>query len=252
MKRKLLITALIAVCNSSFAQKLFTENFDYTSGSLDKMISGWNAYNAEGNQPAEILSSGLNFLGYKQNSGNALKLNPKYVGAEDIYKEFSKAVKSGPTYVAFLLNVTSSAAVPDNQISEFLSLSTKPKNMILRAKVSTLDNGNNTFKLKLTWGMNTAESKKSEESFSYGKTYLIVLKYVRQSKADEASLFVFDKETPAEEPLKATIEKVSYTNESAEIAPGSILLQQLGGAQVPQNITIDGITVAITWNDLFN
>jgi hypothetical protein len=252
MKKTLLITAFIAVCHSSFAQKLFTENFDYPAGPLDKTNSGWFAYNAEGAQPAEIISPGLTFSGYKQTSGNSMKLNPKYVGAEDIYKEFSKAVKSGPTYVAFLLNVTSSAVVPDNQISEFLSLSTKPKNMVLRAKVSTTDNGNNTFKLKLTWGMNTAESKRSEETFIYGKTYLIVLKYVRQSGADEASLYVFDKEAPTSEPIKATIEKVSYTNESAEIAPGSILLQQLGGAQVPQNITIDGITAAITWDDLFN
>jgi len=232
----LFITALLSFGfhQGSRCQMLLDENFSYPA---DDLITahGWTAHSGGGTQPITVYNGGLTFPGYLDSGiGNAALVDNN---GEDDNKAFATQ-SSGTVYVAFMVNVTSTAA------GYFFHLGGTPIGTTFRGKLFM--DATNHFGVSV--GSNTGTFATS--TYTLGTTYLLVLKYqiVSGTTNDAVSLYIFNTTPPSTEPATPTIGPLTDATQS-DINPGCVAIRQFSATQ---NLIIDGIRVGMTWNDVFN
>jgi hypothetical protein len=236
MKKITFFTIFLAVLalgfhNTGIGQVLMNENFDYPMGDLIT-AHGWIGHSGTGTQPITV-TSGLTFPGYVGSAiGNAALADNT---GEDDHANFTVQT-SGVIYTSLMVNVTTTAA------GYFFHLGGDPLGTIFRGKVFM--NATNHFGISV--GSNTGTFAAS--TYTPGTTCVLVIKYeiVAGTNNDIVSLFVFDAAIPATEPV-ATVGPLTDAT-MTDINPASVSIRQFIASQ---NVTIDGIRVATSWNELF-
>lgn len=153
-----------------------------------------------------------------------------------------------------MLKVDETIPATNTNPTGFLSLSSSTRNTT-RARLAAIETSSSTYKLRLIWGASADPYSETSESFNYGQTYLVVLKYERISgnNNDLLSLYTFDSAPPFTEPASADI--VPFGG-SGDMDPTYVNLLQLGPTSspantTPQNMTIDGMVAGLSWRDIF-
>jgi hypothetical protein len=216
-----------------YSQPLLVENFDYPDGTLLTSV-GWSTHSGAGTQSVDVTVPGLSFTGYPLSGiGGAARIDNT---GEDVNKTFPVQT-TGTVYAAFLVKVNSSAD------GYFMHLGGDPIGTTFRGKLFLIGSAD-PFNFGLSVGSNTATPVTSG-SYSYGTTYLFVLKYeiVDGLTNNIVSLYIISGEVPGTEPGTPTIGPLTDAGQS-DIDPGSIALRQYSAAQ---NINIDGIRIGKTW-----
>jgi hypothetical protein len=240
MKRSLPLFTLLFVIlfsalsfQSVYSQPLLVENFDYDAGTLLTAV-GWNAHSGAGTESVNVVVPGLSFTGYPLSGigGAALIDN----NGEDVNKTFPVQT-TGTVYAAFMVKVDGSTG------GYFMHLGGDPIGTTFRGKLFLIGTAS-PFNFGLSVGSNTATPLDGGE-FTYGTTYLLVLKYeiVDGATNDIVSLFVISGDIPATEPGTPSIGPLTDATQG-DINPGTIALRQFNASQ---NITVDGIRIGKTW-----
>lgn len=215
-------------------QALLVENFDYPAGAL-LTASGWTNHSGS-SEFIDVAVPGLTFAGYPlSNIGGMAQVDNN---GEDVHRKFTVQT-SGKVYAAFMVKVNGSAD------GYFLHFGGDPVGSAFRPKI-WLVGAADPFNFGISVGSNTATTV-SGGAFSYGKSYLVVIKYeiIEGEKNDAVSLFIMDSTVPATEPATPTVGPLTDATQS-DIQPGTIALRQYSASQ---KIMIDGIRVATSWTE---
>ena len=97
------------------AQRLLTEDFNYSAGDLTNVSGGlWHHYSGT-IKPIQVVSGNLTYPGYVTDPTTEAKimLDTAKLNAEDAYIEFTK-VDTGSVYCTFLLNVLDNSSLLSN------------------------------------------------------------------------------------------------------------------------------------------
>ncbi len=218
----------------SFGQLLLDENFSYTAGDLITN-NGWSAHSGSGTQPITVNNGGLTYAGYIDSGiGNAALADNN---GEDDNRPFG-AQSTGVVYTAFMVNISGVAG------GYFFHYGGQPIGTAFRGKVFM----DATSHFGLSFSSNTGTY--SSSTFTTGTTYVLVLKYeiVAGTLNDRVSLFVFSGALPSTEPTMPTIGPLADASQP-DINPGCVAIRQFSNSQ---NVIIDGIRVAMSWNDVLN
>lgn len=219
------------------AQILYQEDFDYPA--LDLLTAhGWTAHSGAGTQPIDVVSPGLTFIGYPSSGiGNAALLDNT---GEDDNAQFP-SVTSGSVYFSFMFKVDAIAT------GYFTHLAPNPMTTDYRARFWVSGSGTD---LRLGLSFASSDTTFAAATYATGTTYLAVIKYqvVAGDLNDVASVYIFapGSPLPAVEPATPTI-LVANATTSIDIQPGSVCLRQFNSGQ---NITVDGIRVTPSWDQV--
>ncbi|MBZ0199005.1 MAG: T9SS type A sorting domain-containing protein [Ignavibacteriaceae bacterium] len=219
------------------AQILYQEDFDYPA--LDLITAhGWTAHSGAGTQAIDVVSPGLTFTGYPSSGiGNAAALDNN---GEDANAQFT-SVTSGAVYFSFMFKVDAIA------VGYFIHLAPNPMTTDYRARFWTSGAGTD---LRLGLSFTSSDTTFAAGTYTTGTTYLAVIKYevVAGDLNDIASVYIFapGDALSAVEPGTPTI-LVASGGTSADIQPGSVCVRQFNAAQ---NITVDGIRVSSSWDQI--
>jgi|GEM_PF-1162375 hypothetical protein len=209
---------------------LLEENFDYTAG--DKLTShGWSAHSGAGTNAISVTNPGLIYNGYASTGiGNSAIVNNN---GEDVNRTFTEQGSGSTTYAAFLINVTSATTGGDYVIhlgpslisTEFrCRLFIKKDANILRFGISS-------------YGSTTTNY--STKDYSFGTTYLVVLKHYYDGVSQTSSLFINPSLNSESIP---DLTESSTSNLPTNI--GSFVLRQSSTSNI---FYIDGIRVGTGW-----
>ena len=227
--RLLVVLLLKQVTNG----QLLNENFDYTAG--DNLTThGWLSFSSGGTNPITVSIGGLSFTDYASSGiGNAALLDNT---GEDDKKYFTEQT-SGSIYASFLVNVATDGA-PAGYFFSFR------KSNSLKGRVFIKEVSNN---LEFGLTKSGATGNYTTNSYSFGTTYLLVLKYEFKAGIgdDEVSLCVFSSgDDFSSEPGTPTLG--TYTDGTDFTGIDHVALRQYTASQ---NITVDGIRVGTSWSD---
>lgn len=228
---------------TSYAQLLLEENFDYAAA--DTLLQhGWNITGTSTLNSVLVTSPGLTFVGYPSSGiGNAVTLTTT---GQDVNKQYSDSVTSGPVYASIMVNVTSAQSVGDY----FLHLGVNPTNtfdFFARTFVRLAANGNLSFGISKS-SVNTSNPVAYSDSiYTTGTTYLLVVKYTLNDGLtnDTINLFInpdVSSPEPAPDLTVATIQ-------TDAVSLGTINLRQ-GSSSNAANVIVDGIRVSKVWTDV--
>lgn len=212
---------------------LLAEDFDYglVTGNLTTTSGGnWVAHANIGVGPVQYVATSLSMPGYGSSGvGGAATIST--ANTEDVNRSFV-AQSSGTVYYAALVNVSAAGTgdyflhLKDGGTSNFRSrVYAQNSAGVLRFGFAT-----------------TSTGVYSTAAFSYSTTYLVVTKFNVETGA--AALYVLDSFS-ASEPSSALI---SFTT-GTSLTVSSIAIRQ-GGTGLRPAVTIDGIRVAKTWEDV--
>jgi len=236
MKKITLLFSFIACVVFAQAQTLLTEDFNYTVGT-DILSQGWARHSGTSSPNDSILvTDGLTFTGYVGSGiGGAAILNSTN---KDQNKTFT-AQTTGSVYASFMMKAGSS-----NRQGYFFNFASTPlSGNVFLTRVWVNSNGTGT-------GIGTYGAGLEPSPYlaiTANTTYLIVVKYDFSTKI--SSLYVFNT-MPSSEPTTA---QATYTETATIANVGAVCLRQYTwtGSTTPENIVIDGIRVATSWNALF-
>ena len=199
---------------------LLEENFDYTAGTY-LTANGWTAHSGAGTAPITVVAPDLDFAGYIGSGvGNAASIVET---GEDVNRTFvSQTV--GTVYAAMIVKTSAT-----NSSGYFFNFGLNPftSTYFTRLWVNATGDALGIGTAVSTWVTITPETPT-----------LVVVKYNIDTK--ESSLYVFNT-FPTEEPAVAA---ATFTETATSV--GGIALRQFNAAQ---DITIDGIRVAKTWDE---
>jgi hypothetical protein len=217
-------------------QTLLNENFSYSSGAY-LTANGWNAHDAPGTNPVVVNSQGLVFQSYPSSDIGLSALLGN--NGEDINRTFTTIV-SGTVYCAFLVQVNTIAN------GYFLHLVGVPVGTNYKGRVIINGTGN-SFYFGLSKGSGTTVLT-TGSPLSTGVVYLCVLKYsiVDGASNDEVCLYVITGSVPATEPLTPSVGPLADAGQTDLANVSAIALRQYSSSQ---NILVDGIRVALDWED---
>lgn len=265
--KKTVILFIITLCvHNVSGQIIFKDNFDYPSGALTNIHANplepgaWWAFASPGVEPVQVIEGGLVFDGYNFSDadGKAIRLNPTKQGTEDITVQFTQRVvdPDATLYFAFLLKINETIPTTNTAPTQFLQLVSSTRNT-QRANLIAIENSPTTYKLRIRWGLNHSVYRETTKEYTYGETYLVVLKYQRgpsgTSNQDVTSLYTFNSTPPMTEP---SIPDTEAFGDAGTIDPLYVNLYQNGPTSaptttVPQDMTIDGMVAALSWRDIF-
>lgn len=241
MRTSLLLAMLGLFIPAASAQLLFQENFPYPAGTDLTASGNWAAHSSAASNPVKVVASNLTFPGYPSTGGNAAYLTGGSGGREDVNRAFA-GVSSGSVYAAALIRVDS-AGTDGEYVMHF---GPDPVGTTFRGRVFVRDQGTG-----FQFGISKASSAVANvvwdpTTYSFGTTYLVVLKYtiVSGDTNDTTVLYVFKPgDTFATEP--ATPNASASDTIGSDIVPATISLRQGGSGSPaqPSGLTIDGIRV---------
>lgn len=217
------------------AQVLLDENFNYTAG--DSIgAHGWTGFSSFVNV-IKVASPGLTYSGYPlSNIGNSCRLSNN---GQDAYIGYT-AVNTGSVYAAFMVRIDSARTAGDYFAA--LLPSTSTTNFTGRMFVKDTTGG-----IKFGLSKSTETVQYAPSVYSYGTTYLLVIKYTFNSGTttdDQLSLFVLSGSFPFSEPVP---DVGPFTGTAADNANmGRFALRQ-GSASNAGTLNIDGIRISTNW-----
>jgi plastocyanin len=224
---------------ASSGNTLLIENFNYPVG--DSLGDhGWVSYSGGSTNYLAVTAPGLVYSGYVlSNIGNATTV---LASGQDAYDSLSSSDSTGNLYASFMVNVTS-AQTGDYFFAFLPSTSTSFYTARFYAKDSSGSLAFGLSKSSATGGPIVYTGG----NYSYGTTYLVVIKYEFVPGASNDSMFayIFSSGVPSVEPSSATIGPVTGT--IADNSLGRIALRQGSTASSPVTI-VDGFKVSKTWD----
>lgn len=220
----------------------FYEDFDYSVGSLIT-DNGWSNHSGTGTFIGTAAGS-LTYTGYPSSGiGNHVVLEGGSGSREDVNAGLDSVDANGAViYYSFLANVASASATADyfihigNRVSP-TSFSTFSARVFIQDDTGTLRFGLS----------NTSTSTMGTSNFSYGTTYLVIVKYtIDTGGADECKLWVLSSGVPPDE-VSAGTPEVTNSVTSGQDVIDAIALRQGGQAY---SVQVDGIRIGTTWVDV--
>ncbi|HMQ70468.1 MAG TPA: T9SS type A sorting domain-containing protein [Ignavibacteria bacterium] len=219
---------------------LLTENFDYPAG--DSLgAHGWVSFSGGSTNYLAVTSPGLTYTGYPlSNIGNATTV---LTSGQDAYKDMSSVDSTGAIYVSFMVNVTSAQAG-----NYFFALLPPNSTSFYSARFYAQDDGGLKFGLSKA-AESTGPIVYTTDTYSFGTTYLVVIKYQYNPGTDDAECFayIFSSGVPSTEPSTATIGPVTGTSPDNNIS--RIALRQ-GTASSSPVTQVDGFNAGKSWSDI--
>jgi len=218
----------------------WVEEFDYPVGDTLTNYNGWVNHSGTGFQIV-MQPGSLTYPDYAPTGvGNSIFLNSGGGSREDVHKLFPTQY-SGSVYASFLVNVDTATAG-----EYFFHFSTNPHTTAYRGRVSARTDGAGGFQFGLSKGQSSTSAIYTTNSYNYGETYLLVVKYTIADTSivadDSVSLFI--------NPIITDVEPAAdLTNNDglSDMFPGGISLRQ--GSAIT-NVQIDGIRVSNSWADI--
>ena len=240
--------------NGNVSTLILTENFDYNTGQLTAVNAGtnvsggkWTSYSGTTNV-LQVTSGSLNYTGYPAAVGN--KVTMVAGSAEDAYTAFT-GVTTGKVYVAFLANVTAATSLAANSSTTgdyFAALLPVANTTALSARVTIKAGATaNTYNLGLRASSTNSAAVFSNVDLPLNETRLIVISYeiVAGTTNDVMSMWI-NPDISGSAPTPT----VTQTNAGGDLADITrFVLRQGSNAAFTE---IDGIRVALKWEDLFN
>lgn len=223
---------------------LLTENFSYPVG--DSLgAHGWVSFSGGSTNFLAVTAPGLVYSGYiLSNIGNATRV---LASGQDAYKRFDNddSLSSGTMYTSFMVNVTSAQTGGDYF---FAFLPPPPNsNSFYTARFYARDLSGS-----LSFGLSKSSATGGPivytgGDYSYGTTYLVVIKYqfIAGAANDIMDAFIFATGVPSVEPATPTIGPVTGT--VADNNLGKIALRQ-GSAATSPVVDVDGFRVSTSWD----
>jgi hypothetical protein len=247
------------------AQRLLTEDFNYSTGDLygqgGEGVAGWVKYSTDTEDFIQVVSSSLTYSGYQDQAiGNAVELKTTTSG-QDLKKRFSdEGTGSSNIYVSFLAEIKNAKATTTNP-TYFFCLVSKGTTFTDGSTGSGefarifIKEGDNTSLFKIGVSCSNITVAYCEDNYNLNETYLIALKYEKlSSTSDKVSLFI--------NPVIGTIEpdsKAAQTTTSGSLDPAkgfdAVELRQGASSSFSRyspNVIIDAIRVSTTWAGLFD
>ena len=221
---------------------LLTENFEYPAG--DSLgAHGWVSFSGGSTNVLSVVAPGLVYSGYAlSNIGNATKIN---LTGQDAYKNFSSPDSVGNLYVSFMISVASAQAG-----DYFFALLPATSTTLYTSRFWAKDSLGN-----LAFGLSKSTAAAggifyTGGNYSYGTTYLIVLKYTFNTGTttdDVLNAYIFNTGVPATEPGTSTLGPITGT--ANDNALGRIALRQGTTGAMPV-ANVDGFSVNKLWTGL--
>jgi plastocyanin len=216
----------------------YIEEFDYDAGDLLTQ-HGW--VNHSGTGSFLIIQPGsLNYPSYPSSGiGNSTLIEGGSGSREDVHRTFAPQ-ETGSVYASFLVNVASASVTSDY----FLHLGPDPILTNFRGRVFIQDDGTGGFKFGVSKASTTITY--TSDSYVYGQTYLVVLKYEYvgdpTGSDDIIKLFV----NPILDPTEPAAD-IQNSDSGTDITVASIALRQGGNIF---SLQIDGIRVSNIWSEI--
>jgi hypothetical protein len=247
MRTSLLLTllGLFLLVPAAYSQLLVQENFAYGAGTDLTASGNWTAHSGAGATPVKVVAQNLTFAGYPSTGGNAVYLTGGPGSREDVNRTFP-GIMSGSVYASALVRVDSAGT--DGEY--FFHFGPDPVGSTFRGRVFIRDQGTG-FQFGITKASSTvANVVWDPATYSFGTTYLIVLKYtiVAGDANDTASLYVFKPGDAIRTEPAAPNANASDTNGS-DITPATISLRQGGSGSPaqPSGLTLDGLRITTSF-----
>ena len=238
----ILLLLINSVSDKSFSQVLLDENFNYTAG--DSLgAHGWVSFSGGSTNVLTVTSPGMTYAGYPLSGiGNA---TTTATSGQDAYKSFSQPDSTGNLYVSFMIKVTSAQSAGDY----FFALLPPTSTTLYTSRFYAKDSSGG-----LAFGLSKSTAAAggifyTGGTFSYGTTYLVVIKYQFNSGTtdDVMNAYIFASGIPASEPGTSTIGPVSGT--ASDNPLGRIAIRQ--GTTANAAVTnLDGFRVAKSWSNI--
>ena len=229
------IVFIISSFSYASAQTLYLEeNFNYTVGAL-LSSNGWTEYNSNGT-PITIDAANLTFNNYPSSSGGSVLIDDDGV---DYLKSIGTTFSSGNVFVSLLINV--SEATTASQGDVIFSLGASGSSYAGRLYIE--ETGANEFDFGIS--KKNSDPTFTGNSYLYGVTYLIVIKYliIEGSKNDGVELFVIDNAIPVDDSSPT----VSINSDTTTSDPSNISVIILRQDRSTNIADIDGIRVSDSW-----
>ena len=236
---------MLFIVTSLQSQVIFTENFDYPTG--DPISThGWTFINSGAN--ILVKTPGLVYTNYPLSGiGNCARLSN--VGIDAWKNTIGDSVTSGNVYASFMIKVDSAKGTGDY----FFTLTQPTSTTNYFARVFAKDTLGGLYFGASKYSVNaTILPTWGTTGFSYGTTYLVVIKYkfiTGTTTDDEVSLFVFTSpNVPTTEPGTPYVGPITTTQNDAN-SLGRVILRQ-GTTTIGSSLDIDGIKVGKTWANI--
>ena len=230
-----IIFVVILIVSSSFAQTIFTEEFDYPVG--DSLgAHGWEWHSGSGSI-LMVNAGSLVYPGYSIGIGNSTTVLGGAGSREDSHKSFTSVDTIGAYFAAFLVNVDTAITTGDY----FIHFSTNPHSTNFRGRLFVKADGLGGFFFGLSKATSTVNY--TTTSFVFGTTYLLVLKYTYNNAAnndDVVSLYI----NPDPSQPEPGVADLTNTDTGTDIVLGSIDLRQ--GSNV-YTVQVDAINFSNSW-----
>lgn len=248
---------LVFTTLSAHAKLLLNDNFAYNATTL--LNNGtWVAYGSNPNAPIQLVTPALTYQGYQtEAAGKSVSLGKESL-AEDAQTIFSGAITEGNLYYAALINLTEAPTEKAGTIMAFLQPGYSGALEVGKtgtefALLSALQTADGQYKLQVSRNNTTVAA--TEQSYNYGTTYLVVVKYtfVEGTTNDEVRLYV----NPSIDAEPATADALYNATSGSDINTsrgilGIELCQAQSGSKNASVLTLDAIRVTTTWAELFN
>lgn len=236
MKKNLLsLLLLIGLSGVVKAQLIFSDKFDYSTGSVNSVSSGvWATSSGTAGQ-IQVSAGSLTYTNYFIAGADGNKINLSLSDTEDIKTNFT-AVSSGTVYYSFLLNVSASANSAD-YFAHFLSGSTQKARLFAK-------NDGAQFVLGID-GDGTSPTFATPK-LDFNTTYLVVVSYTFNPGANDDKVNLW---------INPSLVGAQPSPDVADIAVSSDYssINGFGFRQAGSNkgITgsIDGVKMASSWSE---
>ena len=245
-----LILIFLLIFGKSWGQLIpFNENFSYPTGNL-VVQGGWTLQGSDNTNPIQVAATGLYYPGYVASGiGLSASLGQNATG-QDLFRNFTgiTTLSSGSVYIAALVKVTSASRAGDYFLSfkETTGASLTVFKGRLYAK-DTLSSGNLVFGVTKSTSSSTAPVSWTSQYFSFGTTYLVVLKYTFNTGTanDVVDIFVFNAANPF--PVLEPGTPSASASDAGSDGTGQRCVQLRQGGLNSAIVIVDGIRVGQAW-----
>ena len=236
-----IVFAVILIVSNSFAQTIFTEEFEYPVG--DSLTShGYTAHSGGTTNAITIRTGNLTYPGYPTSGlGDHIQL---INSGQDVNKTLPADVTSGTVYASMLVNIDSARTG-----EYFFHLGPNPVSTTFRARVFVKKalNGNLAFGLSVGSISASVPAVYTDSVYSTGITYLIVTAYeiVAGTTNDIVKLWVNPDLLGIEPTPLLTLTDATQT----DINVGSYAFRQ-GSAAIGPFLKLDGVILTTDWSSI--
>ena len=217
------------------------ENFDYPAGDTLTNYGGWKNHSGSGTF-LTLTSGSLSYPGYTASGiGNSVTVNGGSGSREDANKLFHQQ-SEGAVYAGVLVNVVSASTTGDY----FFHFAPYFPSTLFRGRVFVKDDGAGNLQFGLSFA-STSTVEYTTTTYSYGETYLLVLKYEYVNDAtgsdDIAKLYI----NPVLTDPEPAVPDLQSTDTNTDVMVGAVVLRQGANAY---EVQVDGIKVSTVWSDV--